>query len=86
MTVWAIDFFVMKVLHVITSLLTGGAEVLVVNLMPRFRALGHEVGVHDDCQYYQQIAARCYERAKEFDISKMASAYAEVYRQLIIDN
>ena len=45
MTVWAIDFFVMKVLHVITSLLTGGAEVLVVNLMPRFRALGHEVGV-----------------------------------------
>ena len=29
----------------ITSLLTGGAEVLVVNLMPRFRALGHEVGV-----------------------------------------
>ena len=24
MTVWAIDFFVMKVLHVITSLLTGG--------------------------------------------------------------
>ena len=42
--------------------------------------------LHDDRQYYQQIAARCYERAKEFDISKMASAYAEVYRQLIIDN
>ena len=42
--------------------------------------------LHDDQQYYQQIAARCYERAKEFDISKMASAYAEVYRQLIIDN
>ena len=34
----------MKILHVITSLLTGGAEVLVVNLMPRFRALGHQVG------------------------------------------
>lgn len=29
----------------ITSLQTGGAETLVVNLMPRFRALGHEVGV-----------------------------------------
>ena len=42
--------------------------------------------LHDDRQYYQQIAARCYERAKEFDISKMASAYAEVYRQLTIDN
>lgn len=29
----------------ITSLQTGGAEMLVVNLMPRFKALGHEVGV-----------------------------------------
>lgn len=35
----------MKILHVITSLQTGGAETLVVNLMPRFKALGHEVGV-----------------------------------------
>ena len=35
----------MKILHVITSLRTGGAETLVVNLMPRFRAIGHEVGV-----------------------------------------
>ena len=35
----------MKILHVITSLQTGGAETLVVSLMPRFRALGHEVGV-----------------------------------------
>lgn len=35
----------MKILHIITSLQTGGAEMLVVNLMPRFQALGHEVGV-----------------------------------------
>lgn len=35
----------MRILHVITSLQTGGAETLVVNLMPRFKALGHEVGV-----------------------------------------
>ena len=35
----------MKILHIITSLQTGGAETLVVNLMPRFLALGHEVGV-----------------------------------------
>ena len=35
----------MRILHVITSLQTGGAETLVVNLMPRFRALDHEVGV-----------------------------------------
>ena len=42
----------MKILHVITSLYTGGAETLVVDLIPRFRALAHEVdlvvfnGVH----------------------------------------
>lgn len=35
----------MKILHVITSLYTGGAETLVVNLMPRLAALGHEVGL-----------------------------------------
>ena len=35
----------MKILHVITSLQTGGAETLIVNLLPRFRALGHEVGL-----------------------------------------
>ena len=42
--------------------------------------------LHDDCQYYQEIAARCYERAKEFDIKKMAKAYDEVYLQLTIDH
>ena len=35
----------MKILHVITSLQMGGAETLVVNLMPRFCDMGHEVGV-----------------------------------------
>lgn len=35
----------MKILHVITSLQTGGAETLVVNMLPRFVALGHEVGL-----------------------------------------
>lgn len=35
----------MKILHVITSLSTGGAETLVVNILPRFVALGHEVGL-----------------------------------------
>ena len=35
----------MRILHIITSLQTGGAETLVVNLMPRFRDLGHEVGL-----------------------------------------
>ena len=33
----------MKILHVITSLSTGGAEKLMVDLLPRFLNLGHEV-------------------------------------------
>lgn len=35
----------MKILHITTSLQTGGVEMLIVNLMPRFKALGYEVGV-----------------------------------------
>lgn len=35
----------MRLLHITTSLHTGGAETLIVNLMPRFKALGYEVGV-----------------------------------------
>lgn len=35
----------MRILQVITSLLTGGAETLVVNLVPRLRAMGHDVDV-----------------------------------------
>ena len=33
----------MKILHVITSLYTGGAEKLIVDLLPRFREMGNEV-------------------------------------------
>lgn len=35
----------MRVLHVITSLQTGGAETLVVNMLPRIRDYGYEVGL-----------------------------------------
>ena len=35
----------MKILQVITSLKIGGAETLVVNMVPRLRAMGHEVDV-----------------------------------------
>ena len=35
----------MKVLQVITSLEMGGAETLVVNLIPRLQALGHTVDI-----------------------------------------
>ena len=33
----------MRILHVITSLRTGGAEKLMVDLLPRLKAKGHEV-------------------------------------------
>lgn len=35
----------MRILHIITSLQTGGAETLIVNLMPHFKTMGYEVGV-----------------------------------------
>ena len=33
----------MKILHVITSLYTGGAEKLMVDLLPRMQKKGHQV-------------------------------------------
>lgn len=38
--------------------------------------------LHDDKKYYQEIADRCYERAKQFDIKKMIDAYAHVYEKI----
>jgi glycosyltransferase involved in cell wall biosynthesis len=35
----------MRILHVITSLLTGGAEKLVVDLVPKLREMGHDVDI-----------------------------------------
>ncbi len=35
----------MRILHVITSLKIGGAEALVVNMVPHLISLGHEIGV-----------------------------------------
>lgn len=49
----------MRVLHVITSLRTGGAEKLMVELLPRLRDLGHEVDlcVFDGVRtpFYEQL-------------------------------
>ena len=41
--------------------------------------------LHDDKKYYQEIADRCYERAKQFDISKMVKAYNNVYHSVITE-
>lgn len=39
--------------------------------------------LHDDRAYYQQVANSCYQRALQFDISKMVDGYLKVYNQLI---
>ena len=41
--------------------------------------------LHDDKEYYQQVADACYRRALQFDINKMVSAYNDVYRQLVAE-
>lgn len=51
----------MKILHVITSLQTGGAEKLMVDLLPRLKQMGHEVElcVFDGTKtsFYEQLEA-----------------------------
>lgn len=37
--------------------------------------------LHDDQAFYNQTARRCYERAKQFDISEMVRRYNEVYER-----
>lgn len=36
----------------------------------------------EDKAYYQEVANRCYERARQFDIGKMVEAYNEIYEGL----
>lgn len=49
----------MKILHVITSLYTGGAEKLMVDLLPRMMAVGHNVELcvfcGDRTPFYEQL-------------------------------
>lgn len=37
----------------------------------------------DNHKYYQQIAAKCYERAQQFDISKTVDGYLNIYKSII---
>lgn len=47
-------------------------------------SLAYEIRrLSDDNDYYQQIAAKCWERAQMFDIKQMVDAYNEVYDELI---
>lgn len=65
----------MKILHVITSLQTGGAETLVVNLMPRFHALGHEVGVVVFNAVRTPLMERLEKECPNCKIYKLGSSY-----------
>ncbi|KGF36663.1 glycosyltransferase [Hoylesella buccalis] len=35
--------------------------------------------LHDDSEYYRQVADRCYQRALQYDIRKMVDAYEQLY-------
>lgn len=67
----------MKILHVITSLQTGGAEKLMVDLLPRLRDAGYEVDllVFDGCDtpFKRDIEAA---GIKVFDLGKDGSVYS----------
>lgn len=65
----------MKILHVITSLQTGGAETLVVNLMLRFRALGHEVGVVVFNAVRTPLMERLVKECPDCKLYKLGSSY-----------
>lgn len=42
--------------------------------------------LHDDREFYREVAARCYERAKQFDISVMVERYNEAYQSLKVES
>lgn len=39
--------------------------------------------LYQDKEFYDNIADKCLERAKEFDIQKMVDSYIEVYREIV---
>ena len=38
--------------------------------------------LHDDKEYYDEVADKCYQRARQFDISTMVKRYLEVYSEI----
>ena len=67
----------MKILHVITSLRTGGAEKLIVDLLPRLRDKGHQVDLlifdGTDTPFRQDVEAA---GIKVFDLGIGGSVYS----------
>ena len=39
--------------------------------------------LHDDSEYYRQVADRCYQRALQYDIRTMVDAYEKVYQAVL---
>lgn len=65
----------MRILHVITSLKTGGAEALVVNLMPQFCLLGHEVGVAVFNAEHTDLMKRLEKECPECKIYRLGNSF-----------
>lgn len=69
----------MKILHVITSLSTGGAEKLMVDLLPRLKVLGHDVDLllldGTKTPFRQRIEAS---GIKVFDLGAGGSVYSPI--------
>lgn len=70
----------MKILHIITSLHTGGAEKLIVDLIPRLRKLGHSVDVvlfdGSDTPFKQQLVTS---GIRIIELSKGGSVYTPLH-------
>ena len=66
----------MKILYIITSLHTGGAEKLIVDLTPRLRKIGHSVDVllfdGSDTPFKQQLTKF---NVKILELTKGGSVY-----------
>ena len=41
------------------------------------------MGLYGNADYYKEVAGKCHERAKMFDLSKMVGGYLQVYEQLM---
>lgn len=43
----------------------------------------HILKLYDDKLYYNEVAEKCLERSKEFDINKMVQQYIEIYKKVL---
>lgn len=70
----------MKILHVITSLYTGGAEKLMVDLLPRLKVAGHQV----DICLFNATRTQFYDEIERAGIKIIGLGKGNVYNPIII--